>query len=161
MNDARPFLHVKNAGTKAPAVPAASARSDYEPDDRSTWENALDADHLAYRTVHAKLPSASLGRTAYSPPAVRAASQRNSGSLFSAVPSLTNSDCQIDQLRSNSALLAMRDLFTLGQARGMHRLVAELRLPVLALLALFSYGLTMAASFGCGLARPRLIPGSA
>ena len=130
MNDARPFLHVKNAGTKAPAVPAASARSDYEPDDRSTWENALDADHL-------------------------------SGSLFSAAPSLTNSDCQIDQLGSNSALLAMRDLFTLGQARGMHRLVAELRLPVLALLALFSYGLTMAASFGCGLARLRLIPGSA
>jgi hypothetical protein len=95
MNDARPFLHVKNAGTKASAVLVASAKSDYEPDDRSTWEDSLDADNYAYGKAHATLPSALLGKVAYSPHAVHAASQFNSGPLFSATPSLTNSGCQI------------------------------------------------------------------
>jgi len=98
MNDARPFLYVKNAGIRVPAVPAVRARSDYEHDDRSTWEDSLDADHYAYRNAHSKLPPGSLGKAAYSPQTVHAASQRNSGPPSSATPGLTKSDCQTVRL---------------------------------------------------------------
>ena len=160
MNDARPFLHLMNAGTKASAVLVASAKSDYEPDDRSTWEDSLDADNYANRKAHATLPSALLGKVAYSPHAVHAASQRNSGPLFSATPSLTNSDCQI-----RTAALQLGTPFherSLDSWTGEWNASIRRRTEtaVFALLALFSFGLTKAASFGCGLARLRLIPGS-
>ena len=112
MNEARPFLNVKDEGINALPVPAVSARSDYEPDHRSTWEYALDADRLDYRKVHATLPTASMGKVALPPQALHAASQRNWGSLFSAARCLSDPNRQIDQSRSNSPFLAMRDFST-------------------------------------------------
>jgi hypothetical protein len=103
MNEARPFMYARETGVKELPAPAASAKSDYQPDDRSTWEHAHDAGHQAYRKAHDRLPSVWLGQAAFSPPAIRAASPRISGSLYSAAHSLTDPDCQGDQSRSSLA----------------------------------------------------------
>ena len=146
MNDARQFLHVKNERIKALTACAASARSDYEPDDWSTWEYALDADHHAYRKAHATLPSASVGMMAYSPPAVQAASKGSSGPLFSAARCLSDQGCQIDQSRSSSSVLTVRDFSTqrIDERNGAIR--CRTKMPIHASSALSSSGLTMSAS---------------